>query len=78
MPFSDVLNAKRIVRPRIIAKTVRENRYQIPCYAGTLGGAMFSKGQVLPCEVRWQDVIGNGSDVDYDFMKLWNSAQADG
>jgi MoaA/NifB/PqqE/SkfB family radical SAM enzyme len=77
MPFSDILNAKRIVRPRIIAKTVRENRYQIPCYAGQLGGAMFSKGQVLPCEVRWQDVIGNVRDVDYDFMKLWNSPQAD-
>jgi len=77
MPFSDVLNAKRIVRPRIIAKTVRENRYQIPCYAGTLGGAMFSKGQVLPCELRWRDVIGNVRDVDYDFMKLWLSPKAD-
>jgi MoaA/NifB/PqqE/SkfB family radical SAM enzyme len=77
MPFSDVLNAKRIVRPRIIAKTVRENRYQIPCYGGTLGAAMFSKGQVLPCELRWRDVIGNVRDVDYDFMKLWRSAKAD-
>jgi MoaA/NifB/PqqE/SkfB family radical SAM enzyme len=77
MPFSDVLNAKRIVRPRIIADTVRQNRYQIPCYGGTLGAAMFSKGQVLPCELRWRDVIGNVRDVDYDFMKLWNSPQAD-
>ena len=77
MPFSDVLNAKRIVRPRIIAKTFRENRYQIPCYGGTLGGAMFSKGQVLPCELRWHDVIGNVRDVDYDFMKLWNSSKAE-
>lgn len=77
MPFSDVLNAKRIVRPRIIAKTVREGRYQLPCYGGTLGGAMFSKGQVLPCELRWRDVIGNVRDVDYDFMKLWNSPKAE-
>ena len=53
MPFSDVLNAKRIVRPRIIADTVRQNRYQIPCYGGTLGAAMFSNGDVLPCELRW-------------------------
>jgi MoaA/NifB/PqqE/SkfB family radical SAM enzyme len=77
MPFSDVLNAKRIVRPRIIAKTVRENKYQIPCYGGTLGAAMFSQGQVLPCELRWRDVIGNVRDVDYDFMKLWNSPKAE-
>ena len=77
MPFSDVLNAKRIVRPRIIAKTVRERRYQIPCYGGTLGAAMFSQGQVLPCELRWRDVIGNVRDVDYDFMALWKSPKAE-
>ena len=38
---------------------------------------MFSKGQVLPCELRWRDVIGNVRDVDYDFMKLWRSPEAD-
>ena len=77
MPFSDLLNAKRIVRPRIIAKTVREHRFQIPCYAGILGGAMFSEGQVLPCELHVDKVIGNVRDVDYDFKKLWYSPQAD-
>ena len=77
MPFSDVLNAKRIVRPYIIAKTVRERRFQIPCYAGSLGGAMFSEGQVLPCEVRVDSEIGNVRDVDYDFKKLWYSSRAD-
>jgi len=77
MPFSDFLNAKRIVRPRIIAKTVRERRYQIPCYAGALGGAMFSEGQVLPCELLIDREIGNVRDVDYDFKKLWYSPKAD-
>jgi MoaA/NifB/PqqE/SkfB family radical SAM enzyme len=77
MPFSDLLNAKRIVRPRIIAKTVRERSFQIPCYAGTLGGAMFSEGQVLPCELYVDNEIGNVRDVDYDFKKLWYSPRAD-
>jgi len=77
MPFSDVLNAKRIVRPHIIAKTVRERRFQIPCYAGSLGGAMFSEGQVLPCELHIDKQIGNVRDVDYDFKKLWSSPKAD-
>jgi MoaA/NifB/PqqE/SkfB family radical SAM enzyme len=77
MPFSDLLNAKRIVRPRIIAKTVRERQFQIPCYAGNLGGAMFSEGQVLPCELLVDREIGNVRDVDYDFKKLWYSARAD-
>jgi hypothetical protein len=77
MPFSDFLNAKRIIRPRIIAKTVRERRYQIPCYAGTLGGAMFSEGQVLPCELHIDKEIGNVRNFDYDFKKLWYSPKAD-
>jgi len=77
MPFSDFLNAKRIVRPRIIAKTVRERKFQIPCYAGSLGGAMFSEGQVLPCELHVDRVIGNVRDYDYDFRKLWNSPKAE-
>jgi hypothetical protein len=71
------LNAKRIVRPRIIANTVRERRYQIPCYAGSLGGAMFSEGQVLPCELHIDREIGNVRDVDYDFRKLWYSPKAE-
>ena len=77
MPFSDVLNAKRIVRPRIIAKTVREQRFQIPCYAGTLGAAMFSQGQVLPCELQVERIIGNVRDYDYDFRAIWSSARAE-
>ena len=77
MPFSDFLNAKRIVRPRIIAKAVRERQFQIPCYAGSLGGAMFSEGQVLPCELLVDKEIGNVRDVDYDFKKLWYGPKAD-
>jgi len=77
MPFSDFLNAKRIVRPRIISRTVRERRFQIPCYAGSLGGAMFSEGQVLPCELYVDNVIGNVRDVGYDFKKLWHSPRAE-
>ena len=77
MPFSDFLNAKRIVRPRIISRTVRERRFQIPCFAGNLGGAMFSEGQVLPCELYVDHPIGNVRDVDYDFKKLWYSPRAE-
>ena len=43
-PFADFINAKRIVRHRLIAKIVKTNEYQIPCYAGNLGGAMFANG----------------------------------
>jgi MoaA/NifB/PqqE/SkfB family radical SAM enzyme len=76
MPFSDILNAKRIVRPRLIAKMVRERRWLIPCYAGSIGGAMFSRGQVLPCELLVDRVMGNVRDYDYDFKKIWFSERA--
>ncbi len=73
MPFGDVINAKRIIRPKLIAKTVRERKYQIPCYAGTLGGAMFADGEVLACELQTERILGNVRDYDYDFKKIWLS-----
>ncbi len=76
MPFSDVLNAKRIVRPQIIARTVREGRAQLPCYAGTLGGAMFSSGQVLACELLVEKEMGNVREADYDFKRIWCGPRA--
>src|SRR5439155_414671 len=47
-PFADFINAKRIVRHQLIAKIVRTNEYQIPCYGGNLGEAMFANGDVYP------------------------------
>jgi MoaA/NifB/PqqE/SkfB family radical SAM enzyme len=76
-PFSDVINAKRIVRHRLIAKLVDEGRYQIPCYAGRLGGAMFSNGDILPCELLTDRKLGNVRDCDYDFKAIWFSEKAD-
>lgn len=76
-PFCDVINAKRIVRHRLIANTVRENRYQIPCMAGRLGGAIFANGDVLPCELLTDKVLGNLRDFDYNFKKIWFSEKAD-
>jgi MoaA/NifB/PqqE/SkfB family radical SAM enzyme len=76
-PFCDVINAKRIVRHRIIAKTVKENRYQVPCTAGRLGAAIFANGDVLPCELHTDMILGNLRDYDYNFKKIWFSERAD-
>ena len=57
-PFADFINAKRIVRHRLIAKIVKTNEYQIPCYAGNLGGAMFANGDVYPCELLIDRKLG--------------------
>jgi MoaA/NifB/PqqE/SkfB family radical SAM enzyme len=76
-PFADFINAKRIVRHRLIAKTVREHRYQTPCYAGNLGGALFANGDVYPCELLIDRKLGNVRDVDYDFRRVWFSPEAE-
>ncbi len=76
-PFCDVINAKRIVRHRLIAKVVKENKYQIPCYAGSLGGAMFSNGDILPCELLTDHKLGNVRDYDYNFKAVWFNKKAD-
>jgi len=75
-PFADVINAKRIVRHKHIAKTVRENRYLIPCYGGVLGGAIFSNGDVYPCELHTDLKLGNLRDCGFDFKAIWNNEKA--
>ncbi len=75
-PFADFINAKRIVRHNLIAKIVRDNEYQIPCYAGNLGGCMFANGDIYPCELLIDRKIGNIREAEYDFKKIWFSPEA--
>jgi MoaA/NifB/PqqE/SkfB family radical SAM enzyme len=76
-PFADFINAKRIVRHRLIAKVVRENRYQLPCYAGVLGAAIFANGDVYPCELHTDLKLGNLRDHHFDFKTIWKSEEAE-
>ncbi len=75
-PFCDVINAKRIVRNQVIARTAKENRYMLPCYAGRLGTAIFSNGEVYPCELLTDHKLGNLRECNYDFKELWSSPKA--
>ncbi|MBI5031812.1 MAG: radical SAM protein [Chloroflexi bacterium] len=78
LPFGDFINAKRIIRPKLITQMVKERRFVIPCNAGTLGGNMFANGDVLACEQMGEEqVLGNVRDFDYDFKKIWRSQKAD-
>jgi len=75
-PFADFINAKRIVRHKLIAKVVRENAYQTPCFAGVLGTAIFSNGDVYPCELRTDLKLGNLREYNFDFKAIWNTEKA--
>jgi MoaA/NifB/PqqE/SkfB family radical SAM enzyme len=76
-PLADVINAKRIVRHKLIAEIVRTNKYQTPCYAGNLGACLFANGDTYPCELLTDRKLGNVRDVGYDFKKIWFSPKAD-
>ncbi|MGQ9609138.1 MAG: radical SAM protein [bacterium] len=74
-PLHDLINAKRIIRHKIITKTIMEKKYQIPCYAARLSVVLLSNGDVIPCELLDQK-IGNVRDVNYDFRTIWHSERA--
>lgn len=71
-PMSDFITARELVGRKIQLKLLRENRFQIPCYAAKLMGVIKSNGDVMACELR-DDRLGNVRDFDYDFRKLWLS-----
>jgi MoaA/NifB/PqqE/SkfB family radical SAM enzyme len=56
----------------LIARTEREKKAQLTCYAGTAGAVIYDEGTVSSCENL--SSIGNLRDVDWDFQKIWNSA----
>jgi len=46
------------------------------CTAGTLFGVVYPNGDVRPCEVQEDFVLGNLRDYGMNFKKLWSSKQA--
>lgn len=75
-PSAKWISAKNATRRKIISKIIRGEDYEAGCAAGSLGGVVFSDGQVYPCEML--DVcLGNLRDYDYDLPRLWNSPRAD-
>jgi len=60
---------------KMIAETVKRDKYFMPCYAGILSGVIYENGNVVSCEIlNWK--IGNLRDYDCDFKKLWLSDSA--
>src|SRR5580765_2429054 len=55
----------------LIARTERDKKAQLTCYAGTAGAVIYDEGTLSSCENL--DAIGNLRDVDWDFQKLWHS-----
>ena len=73
--FADFINAMRICRRRILEKTVRENKWQLPCLAANLGAVMLANGDLYPCELL-EKKIGNIRDANFNFKELWFNKNA--
>lgn len=73
---ADLINAKRIVRHRLVARIAGERRCLLPCYAGSLGAALFANGEVYPCEMHTDMPLGNVRDSAYDFRAIWSGGKA--
>lgn len=73
---ADLINAKRIVRHRLISRIAAEHRCLLPCFAGSLGAALFANGEVYPCELHTDLPLGNVRECAYDFRAIWNSPRA--
>lgn len=61
---------------RHIYQTVKDGRYRLPCQAGWLNVVIDERGKVYPCEILGHP-LGDLREADYDFRKVWRSAQAD-
>ena len=70
------LTAKNATRRKVIMDTIRGQRQGGACAAGSLGGVIYSDGQVRPCELL-DETFGNVRDFNYDLSQLWCSPRAD-
>lgn len=60
-----------------VSDTYRNNHFTKPCYAINLSGVLDERGNVFPCEILKNALVGNLRGNDYDFRKIWFSEYAD-
>ncbi|MEJ2745120.1 MAG: radical SAM protein, partial [bacterium] len=70
LPFKGLFVSKDIVLREIISRTLEENSFQIPCYAGRISAVIDETGNLYACELRGER-MGNFRDVAYRFKTLW-------
>ena len=69
-------NKKDKISWDLIKKMYLQPKYISPCHAGSLFGIITASGQVYPCEILEDKMIGDLRENDMNFMKIWDSATA--
>jgi MoaA/NifB/PqqE/SkfB family radical SAM enzyme len=68
----------RLTYYELAARIVREGRQVVPCYAGISNVHMDPYGELWACCVLGYDKpLGDLRSADFDFDRVWHSAQAD-
>ena len=72
-----VTESLRLVYYDLVVRILRENRQVIPCFAGISNVHINYNGEVWPCCVLgYSKPMGFLREQEYDFQKVWYSAQA--
>jgi MoaA/NifB/PqqE/SkfB family radical SAM enzyme len=74
-PLSKFVLARDRLLTRILITILKENRYVIPCYAGSISSVIMENGDVLACEML-PGIIGNLRESEYDLDKILKSRAA--
>ena len=57
----------------MVRKMYLEPKFISPCHAGSLFGVITASGDVYPCEILEDKIIGNLRDYNMNFSNLWKS-----
>ena len=64
---------KDFISWKLVKEMYLKPKYISPCHAGSLFGIITSKGDIYPCEILEDKLLGNVRNNNYDFMKLWEN-----
>jgi len=73
--FTDILNVKDFLLRQIIINIHKQDRYIVPCTAGSLTAVVYPEGEVFPCELL-DDCLGSLREADLNFREIWFSERA--
>ncbi len=64
------------VQRQVVLRTMTERRRLVPCYAGRLNLVLTERGELHPCEGRWDLSFGNVRDAGYDVGRMLRAERA--
>ena len=74
--ISRITEAFRLEYYKLVKRILKQETQVIPCFAGWASAQIYASGEVWPCCIR-ADNLANLRDVNYDFKRIWFSAEAD-